>query len=425
VEGSGEAIGQDLWKFGTTNATYVKRQGAWAFVSNTAEALAAVPPEPTLLLDDLDLEHSLAARVIVSRLSARDRSLLFEAIKLKFMDGVSGPQQPSADQVRQVDDAFDKFFSTLGELGLEMSMDRTARSLVLDIDNIMPPEGTQFRSPADAAAARPASAFAGLFLPGEAASLHVCYQLGDQDAQKLRALFAQARDLLVSDMRASTGLSATHQQETQRLIGELHDALTTTVAAGGKFDAGASLLIHPDKPELHVIAGLAIGDGERAERALKRLVELNPPSSGFEVRWDAANYRGVRLHTISGPMDDPQGRRMFGDRLTIVVGFAQDRVYLALGPGGLETLKRAMDASAGMHLQPRPDSQISVRLTPLLRLDQALNPNPLPRQALDRLAATRGNDRLAVEGSMGSTSRSRLTIDEGVLRLIGELMAEK
>ncbi len=208
----------------------------------------------------------------------------------------------------------------------------------------------------------------------------------------------------------------------RQLVETFFDIARNTVKTG-QFDACASLVLKPKSMTL--LSAGHVASGSEVEAAVKQLVAMSKTESDFSfanVKFNADQHAGVRFHTMELPIPGEEYiRKVFGETLQIAVGAADESAYLAMGNDGLSYLKQMIDASsksAGQSVEP---FALEIALSPILEFAKSVEPNPLVDGLSQMLARQAGKDHIRVRTSIDDNGAVyRFTLEEGVLRLIGQ-----
>jgi hypothetical protein len=156
----------------------------------------------------------------------------------------------------------------------------------------------------------------------------------------------------------------------------------------------------------------------------RRAVELAKDEPDFPgVKFDADKHGDVTFHTIKAPIPEgEQAREFFGEHVEVTIGIGRASAYVAVGNDGIATLKKVIDSSAAGAGQDLPPSQLYVALAPIMKFAASVDrENPVTAMLAASVDKIRGNDRVSITSSLIERGvRSRIQVDEGVLKLLGE-----
>ncbi len=410
---------------------FVKQQGNWAFVAQARESLVGLPADPSALLSGLHQEYDLAIRLNVQNIpqNLRDQAIdqIRNVARLATVRQSGQTEEDFRQQQQNVEmqlAALSMVLEQVDHVTVGLLLDGKTRRLVIDLGVELTEAVAQLAGNLGAATA-PASAVAGAGLPGALASLHVNLSNGG-NAQELAGVAAQLqtlrtewlegieRDAQIQDPRLKTLL--------KQLVSDLTDEMQAT-AAKGQLALAAS--VNGQTP-VTVLAGVQVADGARLEAAIKRFVQEGKEIQGFPpVRLDAAEYNGVRFHTLSLPTaevlpNNAPAKQLLGPTFDVTLAFGPQSAYLAVGANGLDHIKKAVDLSANAEATASlPPFKASISLGQLASL-LSRQPNSNPMLAMMALQlGNAGQDHLHLSlVPHGRGVRYRLEAEEGLLRVL-------
>lgn len=408
------------------------QKGAWAFISNDKGVLKNVPADPDKLLGDLSKNYALAVRFNVQNVPEDLRKNVGDIFRAGMEVGLQ--QKPGEDDIsfefrRKMAQAqlkqMEALFKDLDQFTIGWAIDPSAKTTHLDVSLSVIPTSTMAKQFADMANVK--SDFGGFLLPDAAVTLNMCSKFDKADADQMVALVDGARKKANEGIDNDAGIPSDEDKKAvKEVVGQLLDVAKDTALAG-KFDLGAALSLQPNS--LTLAGGAFIKSGKDLESAIKNLVKLaakehlvvegaadpNSPS----IKFDAETYKGVKMHAISVPMNDADGKKFFGDSLEAYLGIGEQSFYFALGKGSLTFLKSAIDKT-GASSQGNYPVQVNVALTPIMQFINSTNPNPGAAMAAQLLSTSPGKDHIRITASMITNGVNyRIQAEEGVLKAIG------
>jgi hypothetical protein len=409
---------------------YVKKDGNWAFLAQQAEMLATTPENPGELFGKLTADYDVAARVMVQNVPEMYRSIAIEQMR-------AGAQQGLEQQEGETDEAFAarkemteanieqivKAINELDELAIGFTADSENGGAHLDfIYSGLP--GTQVAQSIEAYASAETK-FAGCMRDGAAVRFNMSVtnppELMAENKDQMKAQMDSLRQQLMNAIEQEAELPNEEARQTVKdAANELMDAVEATAMTGRMDMAG-----HVDMREgaISVVAGGFAKDTAKIESAFKKLAALVEEDAKFPgVNWNADSHGGAKIHTMSIPVpeEEAEARELLGETLDIALAIGSDVVYLSAGDGCVNSLKQAMDASAGSTESVKP-MQFSMALTPILQTVAQAEPNPITDSMINALVTkSEGEDQVhmtaeAVDGKL----RARLELEKGVLEAIG------
>ena len=246
----------------------------------------------------------------------------------------------------------------------------------------------------------------------------------------LETILDAAREQAMRDIEQEKK-SDKEKEAAKRVVGQVIDQLTATVKAG-RLDGGFTVLLKPDAATL--VAGGVVADGRDVDAMLKDLykaVEAENPLVSRWVEFDAEQYEGVRLHTISLPIpEDAKNREktvaLIGETLEIVVGTGKNSLYVAAGRDPMTALTQAIAGSADEAARTTvPPVRMSLAIEPLARFVAAMGEEkdrPKAAWVAEQLQDYLGKDHVRlVIMPIERGAKYRLIVEEGVLEVVGGL----
>ncbi|MEQ8789284.1 MAG: hypothetical protein RIC55_23525 [Pirellulaceae bacterium] len=406
---------------------YLKEVGGWAFASQDKGMLASTPADPAVLLGGLEKEYTVAARVSVTNIPAELRAMAVEQMKSKIdeqlEDSADGENRELVESVAKNNvKQMKQFIEDSDVIEVGWAIDSMAKSTYIDFSMTAQP-GTKLAERM-AASKVTKSNYSGFILPNAAAALLFAGKATDEDiAQWSMVLDSMDKQASKSIDEDSDLKSDEDRAAAKEIVSSLIGVLRKT-AEGGKLEGGATVLLSEDGG-LTVAAGGRIADPAELERVLRKTVELakkEPDFPGF--KFDADSYKGVSFHTMSVPLDDADDdvRGVVGENLDIAIGTGDNSVYLAFGKNNIATLKKIIDQSAVGVGVDQPPFQFFVALAPILKFAAKVGDDPITGMIAAGADKIAGNDRISITSKpIENGASSRIQIDEGVLKLLGEV----
>ncbi len=412
-------------------ALSLKEQGGWAFISNDPTALANLPADPAALLDGLDKKYDVAVRASVKNVPMMYRQMILGPLQMGLELGMQRMPNETDEQfairkklaqngIKQITTALNE----MDEVLLGWAVDQTTKSSYLDVE-MTAIEGTE-TAKQFAAMGTANTDFGGFDLPGAALTGNWAGTLADSDVESAKAYLATLRTTAMQNLR-DQALPGDKLQLAEGLLGDLFDVVIKTIEAK-KADAGVAIMLEPDGVTL-LIGGVLV-EGAKLENALKQLVaeiKKDEPQLGELVKLDAETHAGVRFHTAAVPVPDPKAVALFGPTLEVVVGINETSVYVAAGRNAAETLKKVIDASKAAAGKQIPPARISIAAGKVAQFVAAVSDdNPQAKQIATMIGAmlqqTDGKDHITiVSEAISNGAKTRLELEEGILKLIGSL----
>ena len=409
-------------------AMFIKPQGSWAFVSNKAENLSAAPADPMKTLKGLNEKYIVAVSISVKNVPDEQR----DEMRRNLEQGAQALGQPMpgespedfairAGMTKRMINEFATALNDLDEVVIGWAVDAQSKSTYLDFE-ITAVEGSKtagvFNEP------QPGKTdYAGFDLPGAAVTANWASSLSDRDVADLKKTLATIRAKATKELE-SQDLPDTDRQTAERLLGDLIDMLTTT-AEKKLVDGGLVLMLESESVAGAV--GGAIGDGDKLEKVIKKLVDLavqeNPDIKPL-VKLNAQTHEGVRFHTLAVPLPDEQAKEFFGEALEVVVGINDTSLYLAFGRDAAGVLKQVIDKSTAEKGKAIPPFKLSISLTPVVGFAADVVEDPATGMMIGMLAGmlkqAGSQDHVTLTSKQITNGVSvRLEFEEGILKAIG------
>ncbi len=135
----------------------------------------------------------------------------------------------------------------------------------------------------------------------------------------------------------------------------------------------------------------------------------------------------MTFHTITIPVPDSEKgpRKLLGSELDVAVGIAPEAVYVAAGKNNIETVNKAIDASAADKGKSVPPFELALSLTPIMEVAASQAENSKQKEVVQKVAdylrnEAQGRDHIRAVGSMVPNGiKYHFEAEEGVLKAIG------
>jgi len=312
------------------------------------------------------------------------------------------------------------------EIMVGINIDESAGTAYLDFQ-MTAVEGTETaQQMAEAADAK--TDFGGFLLPNAAVTFGAASKLAETDVMQMKGYLAEARKTALAELdkqNSDGALSDNDLAIATRLLGDLLDVIEQTIDAR-TMDAAGSLVLEPGGTSL--VAGVGVADGTKLGNVVEELVGLamteSPPLAQM-LKLNAESHAGATFHTLTFPvaaMGEEDAVKVLGPVLNVVLGFGQRSVYLAVGPDAMTSLKAVIDGSTpGQSTLPVQAVVSFGQILDFAAATVAEGDEDLAR-ILANLEQSPGKDRLTIATQpIVNGVRNRIVIEEGVLRLLGEL----
>lgn len=420
--GRAEREGDLLRIEGPNGSVYIKEAAGWAFASQDKDALAITPGDPTALLGSLTKDYTVAVKVKAENIPQPLRELAIGELQRGFESGLA-EQSPEDRELleglsRRQMESLRMLIEETDELLIGWNVDSMAKKTYLDI-TMTARAGTdlakQFAEMGDGT-----SAFSGFLASDAAGALHFSGTMSKDDVEQLTLLVDAASKKAVQAIEEDEDLDDPAKRTAAKDIVTSLFAVARKTAQSGKMNGGATLMM--GETSLTFAAGGHVADAAELERVLRVAADLAKDEPKFPgIKFDADKHAGVTFHTMRIPLDDDDAQKVFGEQLDVAIGVGKDSFYLAFGNDSVATLKKIIDTSAAGAEQKLPPSQFFVALAPILKFAASMGDDEALAVAARAAEKVRGNDRISITSTMVERgARSRIELDEGVLKLIGE-----
>lgn len=425
--GEPENVGGGIQKIALQREIFFKESGGWAFISDSATNLDSTPADPSTVLGTLPENYGLAVRVNVQQIPMPLREMAINAMRDGFERGLdsAGDDEDAELQAKLGKQGIENMVSFIQEadqITAGWGADQQAGTTFLDV-TVTAVEGSRL-SEQFALLDGNRTKFAGFMLPDAAARLNFASKASELEIEQAQFALGLMRKRAFQEIDEDDDLPDQNARQTAKeIVGSLIEVLEKTVATG-KFDGGGSLLL--DQGSLQLVAGGFLVDGDKIEENLKRLVELarsieDDPKFDL-IKFNLESHRGISLHTVDIPLpeDEEQARKVFGEAMSVVVGTSPGAVYLGIGEGCRDLLKRVIDESASRGEIGIPQATFDIALGPVLNFAAAIEDSPEIQMMAQAMAEVQGKDRISfTAASVPRGASYRIQVQEGVLRLIG------
>jgi hypothetical protein len=420
---------------------YVTENAGWAFIGQSPDSLAKLPPNPQGILTSLVQNYDLGASFSVKDIPEMYRQLILSAIQGGMQQAMVKNPEETDEQFAQRQDLAQsqleetkRVFEELDTVQIGWNVDADQQKTYLDVVVKAVPGTRMAKEMAAYGGAK--TNFAGFYQPDAAATMIFVSQadpdLVQQDAAKMDAAIATAREQFMKAFDENEDIPAELRDDLRAVANDWFDAFAATMKTG-QMDGAAALRLAPDSMTL--VAATLVKDTEKFESGLKKLeASAREKSDDFSgIQWNAAQHAGVDFHTLAVPVKAEQAapRKLFGDELQIAIGIGREAIYLAVGRDHLEAVKKAIDDSAASPGKSVPPFELIVSAAPIAEVlaDQAQEgPQKQIAQSVATMlrAEAQGEDRLRlVSQAISNGLRSRIEVEQGVLKAIGKASAEQ
>ncbi len=423
-----EDVGGGVRKLSLQRDIFVKHQGGWAFISDSAANLNGLPDDPTKMLDGLNEQYNIGIRIGVQSIPEQLRERALGEIKNGFEAAMAGQAGNTTERElqenlgRQSIDSLSQFMKEADEVTIGWGVDKGDGKTYLDF-SVTAVDGSKLAKQV-AMATNAKSDFTGFLLPEAAATLHFTSMVSGQEETQVLEMLKVLRKSASEEIDNDDDIPNEQVRDLAReFVDSMVDILNATVETG-KLNGGAALLLTPEAVQF--VAGGYVADGRAVEKELKKLVQLaKEADAGAEldsITFNASKHKNVDLHTFTVPIPEKErdARRVLGDRLNVVVGTGSQSAYMAFGKDCTELLKRVIDESATAQTTGPPIA-FTVSVGQILEFASTFQSEPAVAAMAEALKDAAGKDKVSITAkALERGVQYRIEVGEAVLSLIGQ-----
>jgi hypothetical protein len=420
---------------------YMKSQNDTVFISHTAAALSRLPENPQGILTKMVADYDLSAAISVKNVPEMYRQFAIGALQAGTQQGMRKQSKETdeefADRQRMLESQIQQITRQINEIDsikLGLAVDSQQKRTYLDFTYQFVPGSKTAQQAAGYADAH--TNFAGFYQQDAAATFTFSSKIdpkliGDEAAQ-LESMMRSMKQQLDREIDKSDKLGdAASRDALKGAAADFIDAVVSTVK-GGQMDGGASLQLSPDS--FMLVAGMLVKEPAKIEAALKKL-ETAKNSPEFPIKafqWNAANHAGVNFHSFTFDTSQCEHlNKLVGDTLHVAVGIGANAVYLGMGRNEMDTLNKAIDASAANPNKAVPPFELALSLRPIIETIAAHQDNPREKEKAQAVAdmlkeQALGKDHVRAVGKVIPNGLVyRFEAEEGVMKTIGAIIAQE
>jgi len=409
---------------------YARQKGNWAIIGQAKEILDQAPADPLKLLGDMPKNYDLAVRVSVKNAPKEYREQFLAQLRVGVeLSNMRRPDENDEQyelRVGATEQGFQQLATMINELEdvmLGWNVDPSTSTTYVDLE-LTAQSGTKLVD--QFATMKPGkSKFAGFLMPKAALTANWIGTMTDADVTRAKSNLASLHKSLIANL-GDQGLSKDEIKLASKLLDDIKDFLVKTIETK-ESDGGLALLLDTEAATL--VAGGAVAEGGKLEKVIEQLVadlKDTDPDAAKMIKLGADAHRGVRFHTLSMPTPEPELEPFVGDVLEVIVGIADDRLYLAAGRDAAKTLKSVIDQSKAAEGKEAPPAQISFSARTIARFvaevaeDEQIK---APASALaSALANVGGKDHVLITAKpIDRGVRVRLELEEGLLEALATM----
>ena len=401
----------------TGDEIVAKEVDGYLFIADDKEMFALAPASPLEVLADLPNNYNFAARVFGQRipkeLRQRGIDLISEGYSRQMEELGKDSDEFFDTQMEQIK----SFVNDTEEIMIGFQADKESGKLSSKMIFRGTP-GSELAKRCNVMKDLKAGKFTG-FLNSEAAfNANMQAKIIKEDIESYNSLLDQVREQVLEEVDADGELEDEEFTKLETLADDMISVLKETIAEG-EFDGGAVMMMK--KGTMNFASGAKVVNPGKLEKSIKSFAEMAQEKSGdvVDVDFNAESYDGISFHkvNVSIPSDEEEIQKLFGDKLSILVGIGTESVYLGAGDDPLPLLKASIEKSktAG---ELESMNQYNAFLAPILRFASGVATEPALEKMADTLEES-GKDRISVFSDVIENGiESRLEMEDGILALI-------
>jgi hypothetical protein len=423
--GVAESIEQGVFRVSSPQGgpLYFKQQGPWVVATSKQELLAAIPSNPTTLLQGVGENYDLAIQVNFGRFPAELQDRLVKQVLDSMETGLERRPNESEEEFaarKEITDwlarQLSSYYADLDQMVWGVSIDRTARKVAVDFAITAIPESVGARLADRLAAAQ--SRFLALSQANPSITFRVSAPVGDTLAWEVERGLEKVRQQVLK--RVAEEPDQEKAQLARTFINKLMDMLIE-ILAKSNVDLAFAAWGTPGEG-FAVIAAETIS-GKKVNELLLVIEQAlrKDPDLQVAIRPEIEQVNGVTIHRVllkipSDVEDREKVVKFFGqEEIELTAAVGERTVFFAIGR---ETTQRIKDwARAAAVSQKVQGGILSLEMDLLSLATWAENFSP---EADDREAAARLAEALTEAGGSGKVQISAAAIPRG-LRFRGEI----
>lgn len=408
---------------------YAKSVDGWTYVSNNLAAFENLIAQPESLIADLSKDYLVAGELRMQQVPDDFKEQMIEQMKEGVEAGLENQEDEQAREFsRQYGESMvqsvTQFFEEGDRLVFGWGVDEQEGNTYLDISFTAVP-GTKFHEEIQASFDDSLkSRFSGFIADEAAVSVVGISSMTGEQKEQAKLMLGQFQTQFEKEIAEDDDFEdEASREEVKSAMNEVVAVLEKTIDAGVTSLAGSMTL---DESELNVVAGAQLVDSKKLSGALERLIEMAREHGDLEendVTVEKVEQDGIVYHVITAPVpeDSEDAREMFGEEVTVILGFADEAAYVAFGPSAQERLDAAIAASKQAGEVAVPPMKMSVSLARIMRFAADQQEDDNLNAIADSLEETNGRDRVDMtQEQIQNGARVRIMVQDGVLAAIGQ-----
>jgi len=403
------------------NTAYVKQNTNYAVAARNKDVLKLVPQDISGLFEGMGNEYDVAMRLNVQQIPVEVRNVLVDQMRRGFESAMQSQQQ-DAESAREVAEQsieqLEQLIQQADQLMFGLDIDQSAQNIGIHL-SFSAVSGSELAAIYGGQQPIP-SRFASVIRDDAGAYFHSATSVSAEAAEQASASLESSFQTLATALSREGNLSEDQIDEIEGYTRRLKQLVVDTLKEG-KADMGGVVLAGADT--FQVALGTFVADGNEVAALAKDLSKKVPESPDAPTfQFDTGDFNGVTMHLIEAdvPADEDEARSLFGEKIQIHIGTAPKAVYVAVGQGSDELMKRLITAGGDDTGGERPLAQINVKLLPFMQLAQSVEPNDAVAQIITALSKSQDKGQIrVVSESIPNGSAVDVTFGEGLLRAVG------
>ncbi len=416
--GEAQAVGDDGWSF---PGLFLKQQGEWTFAAMDAAHVKELPKDPLALLGGLDKKYSVAARIDPKQVPDSLKKIFLDSFNtsLKESRAAAGTANPAELMMQDyMANAMTMMIKDTQEVLIGWQIDAKAKQTTLDFQIDAAPDSAFAKRLAITLPAHPA--LSGFDLPGAAMFIRRTNAMSPDEQKMIKTLMEQAQ-LEGKKLNDDPTIPA-EERAKRNARAEAARPLLEIMGSARYLDQ--AIVGFVDGDEVSGVFGMSLAPDSDWRKLVTNLVDQakkDDPDAKTEVTFDIGKVGDVALHRIENESQQPNIVNLLGEKQTYIVGTAPGRVYFTIGAAGESKLKQILTAKDSG--EKEEVYLVRVAAKPLVRLASERFHQPIAEMLLEKIDDK--HDKLhIVTSAAGNRLSVKTTVDEGVLRALGNFVAE-
>ena len=407
---------------------FVKEQGKWAFIGQSAEALEAVPADPAVALSDLTGRgYDIGIRANCANIADKHKEMAIGFMEQGMQQGMqktddeSDEEHEARQKMMELQlEQMKKAINELDEISLGLLVDSSAKHGRMEMV-VSGKEGTDMAKELSGYKSID-SKYSGFWDKAAAVTAQFCMAIPPEAAERAVEQALPMKDQMIDTITANDEIESEEDKElVKKLANFFFDQLIATIKKG-KYDLG--MKVDMGGNQLSMVGGAFVADGTKFEEMLRELdaeVKKKEGSKYPGIKFDAAKVGSVELHAITVPVpeDEEEARKMFGENLNLIVGTGPTDIFVSLGKDAkalLETAVKGVSSSAKTSDLP---IKARISLAQVLEFASSVSEEAKVELASNIIKESPDADGILLTAEFeDGKEKVQYTLEEGVLRLL-------